>query len=43
MLTKPVNPLRESLLKDSLVLHLNTRGSNSIALNGTYRSKVQYD
>jgi len=41
METKPIN--NKTLLKDSLVLHLNTQGGNSIALNGTYRSKVQYD
>jgi len=41
METKPIN--NKTLLKDSLVLHLNTQGSNSVLLNGTYRSKVQYD
>jgi hypothetical protein len=30
-------------VKDSLVLHLNTEASKCIALNGAYRSKVQYD
>ena len=38
---KPIN--NKMLLKDSLVLHLNTQGGNSIALNNSYRSKVQYD
>lgn len=38
---KPIN--NKMLLKDSLVLHLNTQGGNSIPLNGSYRSKVQYD
>lgn len=33
----------KTLLRDSLVLHLNTQGGNSIPLNGSYRSKVQYD
>lgn len=41
MESKPIN--NKSLLKDSLVLHLNTQGGNSIPLNGAYRSKVQYD
>jgi len=41
METKTIN--NKTLLRDSLVLHLNTQGGNSIPLNGSYRSKVQYD
>lgn len=31
------------LLKDSISLHLNSQSNSSIPLNGSFRSKVQYD
>jgi len=31
------------LIKDTLVLHLNSQGSSAIVLNGDYKSKLFYD